>query len=29
LFFEYTKDMNERTLTIKTSGRLKDNEFWK
>jgi len=27
LFFEYTKDMNERTLTIKTSGRLKDNEF--
>jgi len=29
LFFEYTKDMNERTLTIKTSGRLKVNEFWK
>jgi tRNA threonylcarbamoyladenosine biosynthesis protein TsaE len=27
LFFEYTRDMNERTLTIKTSGRLKDNEF--
>ena len=27
LFFEYTKDMNERTLIIKTSGRLKDNEF--
>ena len=27
LFFEYTKDMNERTLTIKISGRLKDNEF--
>ena len=27
LFFEYTKDMNERTLTIKTSGRLKYNEF--
>ena len=27
LFFEYTKDMNERTLTIKTSGRLKDNEL--
>ena len=27
LFFEYTKDMNERILTIKTSGRLKDNEF--
>ena len=27
LFFEYTKDMNERTLTIKTRGRLKDNEF--
>ena len=29
LFFEYTKDMNERILTIKTSGRLKVNEFWK
>ena len=27
LFFEYTKNMNERILTIKTSGRLKDNEF--
>ena len=27
LFFKYTKDMNERTLIIKTSGRLKDNEF--
>ena len=27
LFFEYTRDMSERTLTIKTSGRLKDNEF--
>ena len=27
LFFEYAKDMNERILTIKTSGRLKDNEF--
>ena len=27
LFFEYSKDMNERTLTIKTSGRLKANEF--
>ena len=27
LFFEYTKDMNERILTIKTSGRLKVNEF--
>jgi len=26
-FFEYTKDMNERILTIKTSGRLKVNEF--
>ena len=25
LFFEYTEDMNERILTIKTSGRLKDN----
>jgi len=27
LFFEYTKNMNARTLTIKTNGRLKDNEF--
>ena len=27
LFFEYSKDMNERTLTVKTSGRLKVNEF--
>ena len=27
LFFEYTKNMKERTLTIKTSGRLKINEF--
>ena len=27
LFFEYSKDMHERTLTIKTSGRLKVNEF--
>ena len=27
LFFEYTRDMNERTLTIKASGRLKVNEF--
>ena len=27
LFFEYSKDMNERILTIKTSGRLKANEF--
>ena len=27
LFIEYTKDMNERILTIKTSGRLKVNEF--
>ena len=27
LFFEYTKDMNERILTIKTSGRLKADEF--
>ncbi len=27
LFFEYSKDMNERTLSIKTSGRLKVNEF--
>ena len=27
LSFEYSKDMNERILTIKTSGRLKVNEF--
>ena len=27
LFFKYTKDMNERILTIKTSGRLKVNQF--
>ena len=27
LFFKYSKDMNERTLTIKTSGRLNVNEF--
>ena len=27
LFFEYTKDMKERTLSIKTSGRLSGNEF--
>ena len=27
LFFKYTKDMNERILTIKTNGRLKVNEF--
>ena len=27
LFFEYSKDMNERILAIKTSGRLKVNEF--
>ena len=27
LFFEYTRNMTERTLTIKTSGRLKINEF--
>ena len=27
LFFKYTKDMNERILTIKTTGRLKVNEF--
>ena len=27
LFFEYTKDMNERILTFKTNGRLKVNEF--
>ena len=26
-FFEYTKNMNERILTIKTSGRLNVNEF--
>jgi len=27
LFFEYTRNMTERTLTIKTSGRLKISEF--
>ena len=27
LFFEYTRNMTERTLNIKTSGRLKINEF--
>ena len=27
LFFKYTNDMNARTLTIKTSGRLKAYEF--
>ena len=27
LFFEYTRNMTERTLIIKTSGRLKINEF--
>ena len=27
LFFEYTNDMDERTLTIKSSGRLKEYEF--
>ena len=27
LFFEYTEDMNERSLNIKTSGRLKSYEF--
>jgi tRNA threonylcarbamoyladenosine biosynthesis protein TsaE len=27
LFFEYTQDMNERLLIIKTSGRLKNYEF--
>ena len=27
LFFKYTKDMSERILTIKTSGRLNVNEF--
>ena len=27
LFFEYTKDMSGRTLKIKASGRLKNNEF--
>jgi len=27
LFFEYTKDMHERSLTIKSSGRLKEYEF--
>ena len=27
LFFKYTQDMNERILTIKTTGRLNVNEF--
>ena len=27
LFFEYTEDMNQRSLNIKTSGRLKSYEF--
>jgi len=27
LFFEYSKDMKERILSIRTSGRLSDNEF--
>ena len=27
LFFEYTKDMKERTLSIKTRGRLNGNKF--
>ena len=27
LFFKYTNDMKERTLTIKFNGRLKENEF--
>ncbi len=27
LFFEYSKDMKERILSIQTSGRLSDNEF--
>ena len=27
LFFEYSEDMNERSLNIKTSGRLKSYEF--
>tara|TARA_B100000686_G_scaffold34204_1_gene35823 strand:+ start:542 stop:988 length:447 start_codon:yes stop_codon:yes gene_type:complete len=27
LFFEYTKDMKERTLSIKTRGRLSGNKF--
>ena len=27
LFFEYTNDMHERSLTIKSSGRLKEYEF--
>ncbi len=27
LFFEYTNDMDERTLTIKSSGRLKEYEL--
>ena len=29
LFFEYTKDMKERTLSIKTRGRLSGNKFRK
>ena len=27
LFFKYSKNMNERSLVIKTSGRLKNHEF--
>jgi len=28
LFFEYTEDYRERSLVIKTNGRLKIHEFW-
>ncbi len=28
LFFEYAEDYNERSLIIKTNGRLKNHEFW-
>ena len=28
LFFKYTEDFNERSLIIKTNGRLKNYEFW-
>ena len=28
LFFKYTDDMNKRFLSIKTTGRLKNYEFW-
>jgi len=28
LFFKYAEDYNERSLIIKTNGRLKNHEFW-